>query len=49
MQKLLAQYKLDPSDTNKTKLIKYSNKHMMAICLLPLKDQQFLKLNGFTI
>jgi hypothetical protein len=46
MQKLLAQYKLDPSDTNKAKLIKYSNKHMMAICLLPLEDQQFLKALG---
>lgn len=46
MQKLLAQYKLDPSEANKAKLVKYSNKHMMAICLLPLEDQQFLKALG---
>lgn len=46
MQKLLAQYKLNPTEANKVKLIKYSNKHMMAICLLPLEDQQFLKALG---
>lgn len=46
MQKLLTQYKLDPSEANKAKLIKYSNKHMMAICLLPLEDQQLLKTLG---
>ena len=46
MQKLLEQYKLDPSEANKAKLIKYSNKHMMAICLLPLEDQRFLKAIG---
>lgn len=46
MQKVLAQYKLDPTEANKAKLIKYSNKHMMAICMLPLEDQQFLKTLG---
>ena len=46
MQKLLAQYKLDPSEANKAKLIKYSNKHIMAICLLSLEDQKLLKSLG---
>lgn len=46
MQKLIAQYKLDPSDKNKAKLVKYANKHMMATCLLSIEDQQFLKALG---
>lgn len=46
MQKLLNTYKLDPSDKNKDKLIKYANKHMMAVCLLSIEDQQLLKTLG---
>ena len=46
MQKLLVQYKLDPNEANKAKLIKYANKHMMAVCLLSIEDQKFLKAFG---
>jgi hypothetical protein len=46
MQKLLELYKLDPSDKNKAKLIKYANKHMMATCLLDIEDQKLLKTIG---
>jgi hypothetical protein len=49
MNKLLNTYKAEPTESNRIKLQKYINKHMMAICCAPLEDQQFLKLNGFTI
>lgn len=49
MNKLLNTYKAMPTEANRIKLQKYINKHMMAICCAPLEDQQFLKLNGFTI
>lgn len=42
MQKLLNTYKLDPSEANKAKLIKYARKHMMAICMLQLEDQKLM-------
>lgn len=42
MQKLLDAYKLNPTEANKIKLIKYSRKHMMAVCLLQLEDQKLM-------
>lgn len=49
MQKLLNTYKATPTESNRIKLQKYINKHMMAICCAPLEDQIYLKSNGFTI
>jgi len=43
MNKLLEAYKLNPTELNRVKLVKYSNKHLMASCLLPLEDQILLK------
>jgi hypothetical protein len=49
MNKLLVSFKTNPTESNRIKLQKYINKHMMAICCAPLEDQQYLKSNGFTI
>jgi hypothetical protein len=49
MNKLLVSFKNDPTESNRIKLQKYINKHMMAICCAPLEDQIYLKSNGFTI
>lgn len=43
MHKLLQAYKLNPTDANKAKLLKYNSKHMMASCFLSLEDQILLK------
>jgi len=47
MQKLLAQFKADPSEKNRVRLQNYLNKHMMAIVCAPRDDQQYLRENGF--
>jgi len=43
MNKLLEAYKLNPTEANRIKLVKYTSKHLMASCLLPLEDQILLK------
>lgn len=43
MHKLLEAYKLNPTEANRIKLVKYNSKHLMASCLLPLEDQKLLK------
>lgn len=49
MQKLLEAFRANPTEANRTKLQKYLNKHMMAICLATPEDQAFLKANQFII
>lgn len=49
MQKLLNAFRANPTEANRTKLQKYLNKHMMAICLATPEDQAFLKANQFKI
>jgi hypothetical protein len=49
MQKLINQFKANPSDANKAKLQQHIRKHPMAICMLMPEDVRFLKTNGFSI
>jgi hypothetical protein len=42
MQKLLAAYRANPTDANRTRLLKYAGKHPFAMILLPIADQQLL-------
>jgi predicted nucleotide-binding protein len=49
MTKLINLYRAMPSPTNRAKLQKYLDKHMMAICMASPDDVAFLKGNGFSI
>jgi hypothetical protein len=43
MQKLLDAYREDPTEKNRTKLVKYMGKYTFAICLVSPRDVAFLK------
>jgi hypothetical protein len=49
MHKLLEQFKADPSEKNRVKLLNYLNKHMMAICIASPDDQKFIKTHIFKV
>jgi len=49
MEKLINTYRAAPTDANRTKLQKYLDKHMMAICMATPEELAFLKANGFSI
>ena len=49
MHKLLEQFKADPSEKNRVKLLNYLNKHMMAICVASPDDQKFIKTHIFKV
>lgn len=49
MQKLLAAFRANPTDANRTRLQNYLNKHMMAVCLATPEDQAYLKAHNFII
>jgi hypothetical protein len=49
MHKLINAYRALPSPSNRAKLQKYLDKHMMAICLATPEDIAFLRANSFNI
>ena len=49
MHKLLEAFRTNPTEANRTKLQRYLDKHMMAICLATPDEQAFLKANQFKI
>jgi hypothetical protein len=49
MSKLLTTYRTEPTAANHAKLQAYINKHTMAVCMLAIVDQEFLRLNKFSI
>lgn len=49
MTKLINTYRTLPSPTNRAKLQKYLDKHMMAVCMASSDEVAFLKANGFAI
>ncbi len=49
MTKLINLYRAMPSPTNRAKLQKYLDRHMMAICMASPDEVAFLKGNGFSI
>jgi hypothetical protein len=49
MSKLINTYRALPSHTNRAKLQKYLDKHMMALCLATSEEVAFLKANEFKI
>jgi hypothetical protein len=49
MTKLINIYRAMPSPTNRAKLQKYLDRHMMAICMASSDEVAFLKGNGFSI
>jgi hypothetical protein len=46
MEKLIEKYKANPTEATKQALVKYNQKHMMAMCMLSEVDQAFLKSIG---
>ena len=49
MSKFLAAFRAAPTAANRTKLQKYLDKHMMAICMASDEEVAFLKANEFSI
>ena len=49
MIKLIKAYKKCPSPSNRAKLQKYLDRHMMAVCLASADDIAFLKTHEFKI
>jgi len=49
MRKLIETFRNTPSTSNRDKLQKYLNKHMMAVCMATPEEIAFLKSNQFTI
>lgn len=49
MKKLLESFRKLPSPSNREKLQKYLNKHMMAVCMASPEDIAFLKTHEFSI
>lgn len=47
MDKLIAAYEAKPTGTNMVRLLKYLNKHPMAVCMATPKALTWLKANGF--
>jgi hypothetical protein len=49
MSKLINAYRALPSPSNRAKLQKYLEKHLMALCMATPEEVAFLKANGFKI
>ena len=49
MTKLINTYRAMPSPTNRIKLQKYLQAHMMAVCMASPEELAFLKANEFKI
>lgn len=49
MNKLINAFKADPSDANRSRLVKYMIKHPMALCLVSPDDQAFLAKNWIIV
>ena len=49
MTKLINTYRAVPTTTNRAKLQKYLDKHMMAVCLASVEEVAFLKANEFKL
>lgn len=49
MSKLLNAYRAMPSPTNRAKLQRYLNTHMMAVCMASPDDVAFLRAHEFKI
>ena len=49
MTKLIAAYRKLPSPTNRAKINAYMLKHMMAVCMLSVKETAFLRAQGFKL
>jgi predicted nucleotide-binding protein len=49
MHKLINAYRKLPSPSNRVKLQKYLDKHMMAVCLATPDDIAFLRANDFKL
>lgn len=47
MTKLINAYRAAPTEANRTRLQKYLNKHMMAVCMASQQELAFLKTEGF--
>ena len=47
MDRLIKMYRKLPSPTNRAKLARYLDQHMMAVCLASADDVAFLKAHGF--
>jgi hypothetical protein len=49
MTKLIAAFRSAPTAANRTKLQKYLDKHMMAVCMASDDEVAFLKTHQFSI
>lgn len=49
MPKLIALFKIAPTDVNRAKLNTYMNRHMMAVCMLSIEETAYLRANGFKL
>jgi hypothetical protein len=49
MRKLIETYRKVPSPSNRDRLQKYLNKHLMATCMATPEEIAFLKTHQFTI
>lgn len=47
MSRLIETYRKCPTPTNRAKLQRYLDKHMMAVCLATPEELAFLKTNEF--
>ena len=47
MTKLINAYRKMPSPTNRGKLARYLNGHMMAVCMATAEEMGFLRAYGF--
>jgi len=47
MTKLINAYRKMPSPTNRGKLVRYLNEHMMATCMATAEEMDFLRAYGF--
>jgi hypothetical protein len=49
MNKLIENFRANPTEKNRARLQTYIARHMMAVCMASKSDVEFLKTNGFKI